>query len=144
MNERIIATNPARGIVRRAANLPRERVLRDCELRLLLQGLRSVRLNTSPDLRMILQLLLLTGARSSEVGLEPGEPVFRWINKVGAIARGRRNDARVSQIVKTRLRALAIVRGKSKAEARKLVAAYSSDSMRARYATTAGEHDEPG
>src|SRR5262245_24493653 len=77
-------------------------------------------------------------------GLEPGEPVFRWINKGGAIAPGRLNDASVSRIVKTRLRALAIARGKSKAEARKLVAAYSSHSMRAGYATTAGEHDEPG
>ena len=33
---------------------------------------------------------------------------------------------------------------KSEAEARKLVAADSSHSMRAGYATTAGEHDEPG
>ena len=54
-------------------------------------------------------------------GLEPGEPVFRWINKGGAIAPGRLNDASVSRIVKTRLRALAIARGKSEVEAKKLV-----------------------
>ena len=77
-------------------------------------------------------------------GLKPGEPVFRWINKGGAIAPGRLNDGSVSRIVKTRLRALAIARGKSEGEARKLVAAYSSHSMRAGYATTAAEHDEPG
>ena len=56
----------------------------------------------------------------------------------------RLNDASVSRIVKTRSRALAIARDKSKAEARKLVAAYSSHSMRAGYATTACEYDEPG
>jgi hypothetical protein len=37
-----------------------------------------------------------------------------------------------------------MARGKSETEARKLVAAYSSHSMRAGYATTAGEHDERG
>jgi integrase len=69
MRERIVTANPARGIPRRAANLPRDRVLRDCELRLVLEGLRSPRRNTSADLSMILHLLLLTGARSSEVRL---------------------------------------------------------------------------
>lgn len=70
-------------------------------------------------------------------GLMTGDPVFRWINKGGAIAPGRLNDGSVSRIVKTRLRVLA----KSEAEARKLVAAYSSHSMRA--ATIAAERDEP-
>jgi integrase len=77
MNERIVSTNPAKGILHRAANLPRERVLRDCELRLLLQGLCSAHFNASPDLRTILHLLLLTGARSSEVRLsEKGD--LQW------------------------------------------------------------------
>jgi site-specific recombinase XerD len=67
VRERIVTANPARGIARRAANLPRDRVLRDCELRLLLEWLCSHRLNTSPDLSAILHLLLLTGARSSEI-----------------------------------------------------------------------------
>ena len=46
--------------------------------------------------------------------------------------------------MKTRLRALAIARGKSEAEARKLVAAYSSHSMRAGYATAAAAANVPG
>jgi hypothetical protein len=37
------------------------------------------------------------------------------------------------------LRALAIARGKSEAEVAKVVAVYSSHSMRAGYATTAGD-----
>jgi len=63
MQERIVTANSARGIPRRAADLPRDRVLRDCELRLLLEGLRSHRLNTSPDLSNNLHRLLLTGAK---------------------------------------------------------------------------------
>jgi integrase len=39
---------------------------------------------------------------------------------------------------------LAIAMGKSAAEADKLVEIYSGHSMRAGYATTAGENDEPG
>jgi hypothetical protein len=87
---------------------------------------------------------LLLARWAHVASLKPGEPVFRWINKGGAIAPGRLNDASVSRILKTRLRALAIMRGKIETEAKKFVAAYSSQSMRAGYATTAGEHDEPG
>jgi integrase len=76
--------------------------------------------------------------------LQPGEPVFRWVDKGGNIAPGRLTDRSVSRIVKVRLRDLAIAMGKSAAEADKLVEAYSGHSMRAGYATTAGENDEPG
>jgi integrase len=75
--------------------------------------------------------------------LRPGAPVFRSINKGGAIAVERLTDRSVSRIVKVRLRQLAIARGASEAEADKLVA-FSGHSMRAGYATTAAEHDEPG
>jgi integrase len=100
MRERIITANPARGIPRRAPDLARDRVLRDCELRLVLEGLRSHRLNTSTDLSIILHLLLLTGARSSEVRLaEPtdlnwdGHANYKgpvWIVPGDRLHRGRR------------------------------------------------------
>jgi integrase len=75
---RIVAFNPARGITRRAANVPRDRVPDDADLRLILKGIYSVsRPTASPELRDILHLLLLTGARSSEVRLAESDD-FRW------------------------------------------------------------------
>ena len=70
VREQIIPYNPARGIPRRAANIPRDRFLHDGELRVLLRELDHERvLNSSYELYTILRLLLLTGARSSEVRL---------------------------------------------------------------------------
>jgi integrase len=78
VRQRIVGSNPARGIARRAANVPRDRVPDDADLSLILRGINSARAPTaSGDLRAILQLLLLTAARSSEVRLtEKGD--FRW------------------------------------------------------------------
>ena len=70
VREQIIPYNPARGIPRRAADIPRDRFLHDGELRALLRELDHERvLNSSYELYTILRLLLLTGARSSEVRL---------------------------------------------------------------------------
>jgi integrase len=76
--------------------------------------------------------------------LRPGEPVYRSINKGGDIASERLTDRSVSRIVKARLRHHAMARGKSEADVEKLVAASSSHSLRAGFATTAAEHDQPG
>ena len=83
VRERIVASNPARGIVRRAADVPRDKVPDDADLRLVLRGIASAWEPTaSADLRAILHLLLLTGARSSEVRLaEKGD--FRWDGYAG-------------------------------------------------------------
>src|SRR5262245_51386411 len=51
--------------------------------------------------------------------LRPGEPVFRAINKGGAIAAERLTDRSVSRIVKVRLRQLAIASGRSAVDADK-------------------------
>ena len=70
VKERIIPQNPARGIPKRAADIPRERLLHDGELRALLREFDYDRVvNASVELSMILRLLLLTGARRSEVHL---------------------------------------------------------------------------
>jgi hypothetical protein len=60
------------------------------------------------------------------------------------VASERLTDRSVSRIVKARLRQHAIARGKSEADVEKLVAASSSHSLRAGFATTAAEHDQPG
>jgi integrase len=75
--------------------------------------------------------------------LRPGEPVFRSINKGGTIDGQRLTDRSVSRIVKVRLRQLAIASGRSAVDANKLVAAFSSHSLRAGFATNAAEHDQP-
>jgi hypothetical protein len=52
VRERIVASNPARGIVRRAANVPRDRVPDDTDLSLILQGIFSAwEPSASADLR---------------------------------------------------------------------------------------------
>jgi len=73
-----------------------------------------------------------------------GTPVFRAINKGGQIARHRLARRSVSLIVKDRVFKLQLRAGKTEAEARELADAYSGHSLRAGYATTAGENDEPG
>jgi len=70
VRERIVAFNPARGITKRTANIPRDRVPNDADLRLILEGIYSAcRPAASPDLRDILHVLLLTGTRSSRSDL---------------------------------------------------------------------------
>jgi integrase len=76
--------------------------------------------------------------------LQRGDPVFRSVNKGGAIGADRLTSRSVSLIVKARVYILALHRGKSAEEARELADLFSGHSMRAGYATTAGEHDEPG
>ena len=76
-------------------------------------------------------------------GLQPGQPVFRPIDKGGTIAPDRLTDRSISRIVKARIRKLAIGQGKTEAEAETIAEAFSGHSMRAGYATTAGAHDEP-
>ena len=66
VGERIVVSNPALGLARRAANIPRDRTPLGEDLRLVLRAIDARR---SDDLRRILRLLLLTAARSSEVRL---------------------------------------------------------------------------
>jgi integrase len=78
VRERIVSSNPARGIGRRAADVPRDRVPDDADLRLVIRGIDSAWAPTaSPSLGRILHLLLLTGARSSEVR-ESERGDLRW------------------------------------------------------------------
>jgi integrase len=76
--------------------------------------------------------------------LKRGEPVFRPIANSGNVLDGRLTDRSVSLIIKARIAAYYRSKGKSPAEAEALAAGFSGHSMRAGYATTAGEHDEPG
>jgi integrase len=75
--------------------------------------------------------------------LQPGEPVFRPIDKGQRIAAGRLTDRSVSRIIKARVHALAIAGGKSKDEADALAEAMSGHSLRAGYATAAAANDVP-
>lgn len=76
--------------------------------------------------------------------LRAGEPVFRPITKTDSIKPGRLTDRSVSRIVKARVEGFYHSNGKSPLEAEALAAGYSGHSMRAGYATTAGELDEAG
>jgi integrase len=97
LGERILASNPAAGIARRAANIPRDRTPGNGDLRLLLQAIRARR---SDDLRRVLHLLLLTGARNSEVRLcesgdlhwegYAGHPGPIWVVPGDRLEKGRR------------------------------------------------------
>jgi hypothetical protein len=75
--------------------------------------------------------------------LQPGEPVFRPIDKGQRIGADRLTDHSVSRIIKARVRAYAIANGMSKAEAAELVARVSGHSLRAGYATAAAAKDVP-
>ena len=81
---------------------------------------------------------------STTAKLKRGEPVFRPISNTGGIGSDRLTDRSVSLIVKARVARFYRGKGKSPAEAEALAAGFSGHSMRAGYATTAGEHDEPG
>lgn len=73
--------------------------------------------------------------------LNPGDPVFRPIDKGQRLQPGRLTGRSVARIVKARIRGLAQARGKSREESDELMRQFSGHSMRAGYATTAGAHD---
>lgn len=75
--------------------------------------------------------------------LQPGEPMFRAVDKAGRVASKRLTAGSVSQIVKSRLQALLRLRGKGKVEAEELARAFSGHSMRAGLATTCADADVP-
>ena len=81
---------------------------------------------------------------ASMADLQPGGPVFRSIDKGQRIGAGRLTGNSVSRIIKARVRAHALVNGKTEAEADDLVARISGHSMRAGYATAAAGADVPG
>jgi integrase len=76
-------------------------------------------------------------------GLSPGDAVFRPVDRRQVIGTDRLTDRSVSRIVKSRVRALAMLRGKTRAEADEIVERFSGHSMRAGYATSAAAHDMP-
>jgi integrase len=76
--------------------------------------------------------------------LKPGQPVFRCVDQRQIIGDERLKGRSVSRIVKSRVRKLARLRGKSETEADELVALFSGHSMRAGYATSAAARDMPG
>jgi integrase len=76
--------------------------------------------------------------------LAPGQPVFRAVDQRQVIAGERLTDRSVSRIIKARVRELAMLRGKSRAEAAELVERFSGHSLRAGYATSAARANMPG
>jgi integrase len=77
-------------------------------------------------------------------GLRPEEPVFRPIDQRQVIGDERLTDRSVARIVKSRVRKLARLHGRSEAEADELVTLFSGHSLRAGYATSAAARDMPG
>jgi hypothetical protein len=71
--------------------------------------------------------------------IQPGQPVFRSITKGQRISPERLGDGSVSLIIKRRVYAYALEKGKSKAEAEQLASLFSGHSMRAGFATTAAD-----
>jgi integrase len=76
--------------------------------------------------------------------LQPGEPVFRAIDKGQHIHSERLTGRSVSRIIKARVRAQAIAGGKSEDEAEAIAEHMSGHSMRAGYATAAAAQNMPG
>jgi integrase len=76
--------------------------------------------------------------------LQPGEPVFRAIDKGQHIHSERLTGRSVSRIIKARVRAQLIANGKSEAEAEAIAEHMSGHSMRAGYATAAAAQNMPG
>ena len=81
---------------------------------------------------------------ASMAALQPGEPVFRAIDKGQRIGAGRLTGRSVARIIKARIRALALASGKAEAEADAIAASMSGHSMRAGYATAAAAANVPG
>jgi integrase len=76
--------------------------------------------------------------------LEPGQPLFRSVDQRQNIGAERLTDRSIPRIIKARVRALALLRGKSAAEADELVERFSGHSLRAGYATSAAQANMPG
>lgn len=81
---------------------------------------------------------------ASVAALQPGEPVFRAIDKGQHIHSARLTGKSVSRIIKARVRAHLIAHGKSKADAEAIAEHMSGHSLRAGYATAAAAADVPG
>jgi integrase len=77
-------------------------------------------------------------------GLQPGEPVFRPVDKRQRIGAGRLTDRSVSRIIKARVRAYAIAAGRPEEEADAIAERMSGHSMRSGYATAAVAANVPG
>ena len=73
--------------------------------------------------------------------VRPGEPLFRRVTNTGTVGDDRLTDGSVARIVKNRLARHLLDAGRSPAEAAALVEAFSGHSLRAGYATTAGENE---
>jgi integrase len=82
-------------------------------------------------------------AWASIAGLQPGEPVFRPVDKRQCIGAGRLTDRSVSRIIKARVRAYAIVAGRTEEEADVIAERMSGHSMRSGYATAAAAANVP-
>jgi integrase len=81
---------------------------------------------------------------ASVATLQPGEPVFRPIDKGQHIGSARLTGKSVSRIIKARVRAHLIAHGKSKTDAEDIAEHISGHSLRAGYATAAAAADVPG
>lgn len=75
--------------------------------------------------------------------IQPGAPLFFPIDKGQRLRPGRLTGRSISRIVKSRVRALAEVRGWSVPDVETMVAQFSGHSLRAGYATEAGAKDLP-
>jgi integrase len=75
--------------------------------------------------------------------LQPGDPIFRFVDNRKRIAAERLHKASVSRIVKARLRRFVLARGATKEAADEIVRRFSGHSMRAGFATSAADADVP-
>jgi integrase len=80
---------------------------------------------------------------ASIAALQPGEPVFRPIDKRQRIGTCRLTDRSVSRIIKARVHAIHVAAGKTEAEAHAIAAQMSGHSMRSGYATAAAAANVP-
>jgi integrase len=80
---------------------------------------------------------------SQSAKLQPGAPLFCPIDKAQHLRPGRLTGRSISRIVKSRVRALAEVRGWIAPDVETMVAQFSGHSLRAGYATEAGAKDVP-
>jgi hypothetical protein len=75
--------------------------------------------------------------------LKSGQPIFRSVDQRQIIDAVRLTDRSVARIVKSRVRKLVRLQGRSETEADELVALVSGHSLRAGYATSAAARDTP-
>ena len=83
-------------------------------------------------------------AWAEAANLKPGEAVFRPVDRQQQIGTERLTDCSVARIVKSRVLAMAKLRGKSETEALEIADRFSGHSMRAGDATSAARADIPG